>query len=183
MVRGKKENLTGRRYGRLVVLGKTDKVEWGRPVWECRCDCGAIIPVNACNLGRSTKSCGCFRREQCGKVGRRGWKHGLSGTPRHNMWGRAKKRAAAKGLPFTIELMDIPEIPECCPILGFALKSHAGKMQFNSPTLDRIRPELGYVPGNLQIISQRANVVKNDASAEELVKVANYMLNLEKGST
>lgn len=48
-------------------------------------------------------------------------------------------------------------------------------LKFWIPTLDRIIPNKGYVKGNIQIISQRANVIKNDASAEEIMKVAKYM--------
>jgi hypothetical protein len=51
----------------------------------------------------------------------------------------------------------------------------AGGVTFNSPTLDRTIPDLGYVPGNIDIISQRANVIKNDATPEEVQMVADYM--------
>jgi hypothetical protein len=44
-----------------------------------------------------------------------------------------------------------------------------------SPSLDRIKPELGYVPGNIQVISARANVMKNDATPEELLAFANWV--------
>lgn len=37
-----------------------------------------------------------------------------------------------------------------------------------SPSLDKIIPSLGYVPGNVRIISARANLLKNDATVDEL---------------
>ena len=43
-----------------------------------------------------------------------------------------------------------------------------------NPSLDRIRPELGYIVGNIAIISMRANLIKQDASAEELRQVASW---------
>jgi hypothetical protein len=93
------------------------------------------------------------------------------------MWNAAAKRARKKGLPFSLTLDDIPKIPEFCPVLGFKMSRSYGEggVTFNSPTLDRIIPELGYVPGNVDVISQRANVIKNDASPEEVQMVADYM--------
>lgn len=83
----------------------------------------------------------------------------------------AKERAKAKGIPFDITIDDF-SIPDKCPLLGIELKSSTGKKSSgatgNSPSLDRIRPELGYVKGNVWVISYRANMIKNNASLEEL---------------
>lgn len=79
--------------------------------------------------------------------------------------GRAKK---IPGLPFSIEVTDF-EITSHCPLIGILLKRN-DKMgpSNNSPTLDRIVPALGYVKGNVWVISAKANRMKNDASLEEL---------------
>ena len=47
-------------------------------------------------------------------------------------------------------------------------------MSDNSPTLDKFIPSKGYVKGNVQIISWRANNLKNDGSPEEWIKIANW---------
>lgn len=86
----------------------------------------------------------------------------------------AKRRAKYVGVPFEIELSDI-EIPEVCPALGIPLQVGPGKIHPNSPTLDRIRPELGYVKGNIAVLSHRANLIKNDATAKELESVAGWL--------
>jgi len=44
-----------------------------------------------------------------------------------------------------------------------------------SPTLDRFIPELGYIPGNVDIISHRANALKSNATLEEVQMLADYM--------
>lgn len=82
----------------------------------------------------------------------------------------AKNRARKKNVPFSISLEDIPEIPEKCPILGIPLKHHEGLPGWHddSPTLDRIFNDKGYVKDNLRIISSRANRLKADATLEEL---------------
>ena len=92
------------------------------------------------------------------------------------MRNNAKIRAAAKGLPFTIKTSDI-SVPEVCPVLGVPLTRPDGTTRAPgpySPSLDRIVPELGYVPGNVMVISYRANRIRNDATAEELEAVLRY---------
>jgi hypothetical protein len=89
----------------------------------------------------------------------------------------AKRRAKVAGVPFSITKDDF-KIPKLCPILGIELKHNSsgnGCAAPHSPSLDRIIPELGYVPGNIQVISHRANTIKNDATPEELMTVALYM--------
>ena len=85
----------------------------------------------------------------------------------------ARSRAKSMGLPFNLTIEDIV-IPERCPVLGLVLK-HAtgvGGGGHASPSIDRIIPELGYVKGNVRIISRRANVLRNDATVEELEAIA-----------
>jgi len=56
-------DLTGKRFGRLVVLEYSDSVN-GSPRWRCRCDCGKETVVYGGNLRRGyTQSCGCYRHE------------------------------------------------------------------------------------------------------------------------
>ena len=86
----------------------------------------------------------------------------------------ARTRARKKGLPFSITEKDIV-IPDVCPVLGIPLFSGEGHMIDNSPNLDRIFPEKGYVPGNVRVISQRANRIKNDATVEEMRAVLRDM--------
>ena len=87
----------------------------------------------------------------------------------------AKRRAKAAGIPCTITAKDI-FIPEVCPVFGWPLKKNEGKLADTSPSLDRIDPSLGYVPGNVQVISNKANVMKNNASREQLIKFAEWVL-------
>lgn len=79
----------------------------------------------------------------------------------------AKNRAKRDNLSFNLTVEDIV-IPERCPILGIELKFSVGKQTDNSPTLDKVIPEKGYIKGNVWIISNRANRIKNDATLKEL---------------
>lgn len=88
----------------------------------------------------------------------------------------AQVRALAKGIPFSLTEKDF-EIPEFCPVLDIRLAIGTGRGPApHSPTLDRIDPQLGYVAGNVQVISSRANAMKNDASADELRRFAAWIL-------
>ncbi len=88
----------------------------------------------------------------------------------------ARRRAKDCGVPFSITEADCI-VPAVCPILGIPLFRGKGQNGFsdNSPSLDRIIPELGYVPGNVCVISYRANRIKSDASRAELHAIADYI--------
>lgn len=88
-------------------------------------------------------------------------------------WYRSKRRALREGKDFSLLLSDMPVVPDCCPILGIPLivGRKKGAPTWNSPSLDRIRSDMGYITGNVQIISYRANSLKSDATIEELEKV------------
>jgi len=97
-----------------------------------------------------------------------------SNHPNYRMWSNAKNRARHSGVPFAITRDDIV-IPSHCPLLGVEIKVGAKKSSPSSPSLDRIVPHLGYVPGNVIVVSLRANTIKNDATADELFLIANNL--------
>jgi hypothetical protein len=90
-----------------------------------------------------------------------------------NMVWKARVRAKKDGYPCDISWEDIV-IPEYCPILGVKLESGIGTVCNTSPTLDKIIPEKGYIKGNIQVISSKANLVKNDATPEEMLMFAEW---------
>jgi hypothetical protein len=175
-------NLTGKRFGRLLVLGLLVKkvVKYGKSktAWLCKCSCSSVCVVdsNTQLTSGNTKSCGCFRKDNTGNFAT---KHGQARpgkiTMKYSMWNSAKQRAAKNQLGFNIELSDI-FIPTFCPVLGTKLEKSCSKVpSANSPSLDRIIPSLGYVKGNIKVISHRANALKNNASLEELNKLCSWL--------
>lgn len=91
------------------------------------------------------------------------------------MVANARARANRAGVPCTITEGDIV-IPSHCPVLGIPLFRRMGRKGGcdNSPSLDRIIPEGGYVPGNIVVVSRRANRAKSDLTVEELMAVADF---------
>ena len=60
---GKKVDLTGQRFGKLVVLGDSGKRGHGAVMWDCACDCGNKVTKRTCELG-SGKCRSCFYRDR-----------------------------------------------------------------------------------------------------------------------
>ena len=169
-------DFVGRRFGRLVVVSRApENTKQGRPKWNCLCDCGTtkVVIVDSLRNG-GTQSCGCYNREQTAKRTALAFPDPRTKKPEYPLWASAKFRAKRDKLPFEITLEDIV-IPTHCPVLGIELRVGCGNPTDCSPTIDKIVPALGYVPGNIQVISFRANSIKRDATAEELYKVARYV--------
>lgn len=106
-------------------------------------------------------------------VGLAGKKHYLKDL-RATLFRSAKANAKVRGIEFTIELSDLPDLPTHCPVLGLPLQVGSKGRSDNSPSLDRIDNAKGYVPRNLVIVSWRANRLKGSATVDELQKLAAF---------
>lgn len=98
---------------------------------------------------------------------------------KHKYWpkyilGHARRRAELAGIPFDLKPEDII-CPEFCPVLGIPLFLTDGRKTDNSPSLDRIRSDLGYTKSNVRVISFRANRIKNNSRPEELRRIADWV--------
>lgn len=165
-------DLTGQKFGRLTVVADSGERRGNNIVWECSCDCGTTVRVPGGNLrsGRQ-RSCGCLRREL---LTARNTTHGLSGTVVDIMLVEARARARQHGLHFAITHSDI-RIPGVCPALGIPIVKGAGITHDGSPTLDRLRPDQGYVPGNVVVISHLANTIKQNCTSAQVRAVGEWM--------
>ena len=84
-----------------------------------------------------------------------------------------KSRCKRMGREFSIELEDIT-IPEKCPVFGFDLKREDKQTWMCAPSVDRVDNSKGYIKGNVTVVSRRANIIKRDATLEELEQLFNY---------
>ena len=92
-VRGKKLDLTGQRFGRLVVLHEAERSKIGKIRWLCQCDCGNTVIVQTGHLRSGhTQSCGCRARDIAVKVNTT---HGQKHTRLYKIWEGMKKRCYA----------------------------------------------------------------------------------------
>lgn len=90
-------------------------------------------------------------------------------NPARALLAKAKSRAKKRGILFTLALDDL-YVPTHCPVLGILLCAD-GPID-SRPSLDRITGAEGYIAGNVIVVSWRANRLKNDASPEELNRLA-----------
>ena len=102
-------------------------------------------------------------------------------NPEKMLWLSARARAKKKGAEFTIEETDI-KIPKVCPVFNKPLEKefrpNGGKLGAHpyAASLDRIDNSKGYVKGNIQVLSMKANAMKSSASPEELLQFAFWII-------
>jgi hypothetical protein len=88
------------------------------------------------------------------------------------------------GVPFAIKAKDIRAcFPKdgYCPITRLPFERGEGKCGPQSMSLDRIIPELGYVPGNIAVISHLANAIKQNCTDPEIFRrIADYLEEAQK---
>lgn len=94
-------------------------------------------------------------------------------NPSKILWLSAKDRAHKNHEPFNIEVSDVI-IPKKCPILDIKLKRGRGVHCETSPTIDKIIPKLGYIKGNVQVVSHLGNLMKQNATPKCLLKFADW---------
>lgn len=139
-------DLTGQRFGRLIVEKRTYNDNSGRSRWSCRCDCGGVIVCDGYHLRKGeAPSCGCLKSE---KAKNQSTTHGLCGTSIYGTWSsminrcdnsnnHAYKNYGGRGITV-------------CKEWRFNVE-HFYKDMGNRPfglTLDRIDNNKGYSPGN-----------------------------------
>lgn len=91
----------------------------------------------------------------------------------------ARQRAERKGIDFTISISDI-KIPKRCPYLGIKLTNTLGKGRvYSNASIDRIDNSKGYIPDNIQVVSDLANKMKQDARPDQLIEFAKHILLME----
>ena len=96
--------------------------------------------------------------------------------PRVKIFSNIKCRARRNGIPFEFKSSkELPIVPKICPVLNIPMFVGDIKSTDNSPTLDRIDNNKGYIKGNVHWISRKANAMKNNANFKEIEMLYNFM--------
>lgn len=99
----------------------------------------------------------------------------------HQLHSQIKAGAKKRSIPFDLTVMDLNELsfPITCPVLGIPMAFNSGQPKDNSFSLDRIDSSKGYEPGNVVVVSTRANKLKSDATLQEMKMLVEYYSTLE----
>ena len=136
-------------------------------------DRGYRYQCRQCNLEYQSKS---RNRKQ---VKSNHYHKAKASNPALFMWKQAKHRAEwdYDNMEFTIGVEDII-IPKKCPYMQTAFIPLDKKLGYS---LDRIDSSKGYTKDNIQVISRIANIMKNNATEQELLSFAKGVLEVHQG--
>lgn len=115
------------------------------------------------------KSCSAKKAHRERERRKNNWKY----KPSLIMLNNSKQRAKNKGIEHTLTLDDII-IPDYCPILGIKLETGNRKNHLNAPSIDRVDNNKGYTKDNILIMSVKANMLKKDATIEEIIMMGKF---------
>ena len=91
---GKFVDLTGKKYGKLLVIKRIGTGSHGQALWECQCECGSKTTVRGDSLRNGhTQSCGCIQKEISGvRMVDLHLTHGMTNTRLYRIWCGVKRR-------------------------------------------------------------------------------------------
>ena len=169
-----KENLVGRKFGRLTVIEGGTTTEKGK-YWKCLCECGNIRFYTRQNILKGTlKSCGCFKQECRGKQ-HKNW-NGV-GEIGASVVCRIRATANRRNIPFSVDAKYLWEVflkqNKKCVLSGlpldFPVSSWDVKHGKGTASLDRINSSLGYVHDNVQWVHKDINMMKQQFSQNHFI--------------
>ena len=175
---GLKQNLIGKKTGKLLILKEIGRNKRQEVIWECICNCGNITQITTAyfNSGKKT-SCGCSLKEKGEKSKTwTGYKE-ISGT----LIAIAKSGAVKRNLEFNVTNEDLWEQflkqERKCALTGIILTFSPGQSKTNkertlgTASLDRIDSNKGYIKDNIQWVHKDINLMKNKFNQDYFISM------------
>jgi hypothetical protein len=160
----KRIDMTGQRYGRLLVLRCAGKDQHGILLWLCQCDCGNEKIAYRTNLrSGDTRSCGCLQREVAA-VRHRIHGHAFGGNRRSRTyitWQGLRPRCYDPTHP-SFKYYGARGISVCARWFNFKnFLSDMGERP-DGKTLDRTNNDDHYMPSNCRWLTPKEQAVKRN---------------------
>jgi hypothetical protein len=169
----KKVDLTGKTFGKLTVVKLAGSSRGGSKLWECKCNCGNEKLVSTRHLNRKNnniRSCGCLNNNNITGERNASWKG--SGNISGNFFGKHVKKSAkrrsknGRKLDVTIDAKYLDDLwnkqkGKCAYTNEKLTLPKKWNDKDYRATVDRIDSSKGYIPGNVQFVSQHVNLMKN----------------------
>lgn len=171
---------------KMPQMARNGKNGYGEPRHKVVCvGCKQLLPQNLFSykikndpskgIREKCKKCSAEKAAKERERRKENWKH----KPSLAMLNNSKQRAKVAGLEHTLTIDDII-IPDYCPVLGIKLDTGDRKRKGNAPSIDRIDNSKGYIKENIMVISNKANMIKNDATIDELIMIGNFYRDLKE---
>ncbi len=146
----KRSELTGRRFDRLLVIGRAENDNRGNTRWRCQCDCGESTTAVGYQLKAGNKrSCGCLQRERSSETHR---VHGGGDDPEYDVWRSMRLRCLDKRNPN----YGGRGIAVCERWQSYAnFIADMGRRPSPKHSLDRVDNDSGYNPDNCRWATQK----------------------------
>lgn len=169
----------------MPQMAREGKNGYGLPREKVACRiCKEVLPQNKFSyvvkndpskgIRTSCKTCAAKKALEEKERRENNWKY----KPSLHMLNNSKQRAKEAGFEHSLLLEDIV-IPDICPVLGIKLETGNRKSHYNAPSIDRIDNSKGYTKDNIMVISTRANLIKKDATLDELIMIGNFYQNFK----
>lgn len=170
-------DLTGKRFGKLVVQRKLQSRRDGSVLWECLCDCGNSRQVNTRHLNRkknNVRSCGCGMHAKgddsphwrgVGEISADWW---------YSKIGREFQQKSRKKIPVEIDMEYAWDLllkqDRKCALTGLEL-TFGRPVSAGTASLDRIDNTKGYIPGNVQWVHKVINMMKRTYDQDYFIEM------------
>jgi nicotinamide mononucleotide adenylyltransferase len=162
---GRIKDLSGQRFGRLLVQEDYETRKRRRIYWLCLCDCGTEKWVSRDSLQNGTQSCGCISIEQKSLA--------PGQASRNKLYQRYKNDAKRRGYEFSLSFKNFISLCEQdCHYCGnmpmnVAKISSNGDFVYNG--IDRVNSDLSYFEENCVSCCSRCNLAKGTMGKEEFL--------------
>lgn len=173
----KTKDLTGQRYGRLVVLEQAGRDKHSHVLWKCICDCGNFATTTTSQLGRRKNSCGCLVKNSPHLSQRKRGSDSPFWTGIGEISGyrlaHIKNSASRRDMKYELDDGFLWSLflkqERSCALSGVPIEFGKKGRELGTASLDRIDSSIGYTEGNVQWVHKTVNQMKMDMSQEEFL--------------